>query len=70
MKSDAEIEKYNTVETRRTYAFMKLNQKIERLEEEIKQLRAALEDIARQPEGDEQSAQAVAREALKTIKEV
>lgn len=31
-------------------------------------LRAALEDIARQPEGDEQSAQAVAREALKTIK--
>lgn len=31
-------------------------------------LREALEDIARQPEGDEQSAQAVAREALKTIK--
>ena len=28
-------------------------------------LRAALEDIAQQPVGDEQSAQAVAREALK-----
>ena len=43
---------------------------IKELEEEIKQLRAALEDITRQPEGDEQSAQAVAREALKTIKDV
>jgi chromosome segregation ATPase len=36
----------------------------ELLREEIKRLRAALKDIARQPEGDEQSAQAVAREAL------
>lgn len=32
--------------------------------DEIARLRAALHDIARQPEGDEQSAQAVARECL------
>jgi hypothetical protein len=31
---------------------------------EIERLRAALRDIARQPEGDEESAQAVARAAL------
>jgi hypothetical protein len=31
---------------------------------EIEKLRAALRDIARQPEGDEESAQAVARAAL------
>jgi len=33
----------------------------------LENARAAFEDIARQPEGDEQSAQAVAREALRTI---
>lgn len=32
--------------------------------DEIERLRAALRDIARQPEGDEESAQAVARAAL------
>ena len=32
--------------------------------DEIEKLRAALRDIARQPEGDEESAQAVARAAL------
>ena len=31
---------------------------------EIEKLRAALRDISRQPEGDEESAQAVARAAL------
>ena len=31
---------------------------------EIEKLRAALRDIARQPEGDEESAQAIARAAL------
>jgi len=35
---------------------------------EIKKLRDALEDIKKQPEGDEESAQAVAREALKETK--
>lgn len=38
------------------------------LEAENKRLREALKDIARQPEGDEDSAQAVARAALKDTK--
>ena len=32
--------------------------------DEIEKLRAALRDISRQPEGDEESAQAIARAAL------
>lgn len=37
-------------------------------EDERTYLLEALKDIARQPEGDEQSAQAVAREALRQIR--
>jgi len=41
-----------------------LRTKYNDLEKENARLRAALRDISRQPEGDEESAQAVARAAL------
>jgi prefoldin subunit 5 len=40
---------------------------IEILQSRVEYLEAAMEDIARQPEGDEQSAQAIAQEVLKEI---
>lgn len=44
---------------------VQLENKVERLTKKNERLREALQDIARQPEGDEDSAQAVAKAALR-----
>ena len=49
---------------RRGYSEVSIRRTMREAADEIEKLRAALRDIARQPEGDEESAQAVARAAL------
>jgi polyhydroxyalkanoate synthesis regulator phasin len=49
---------------RRGYSEVSIRRTMREAADEIEKLRAALRDIARQPEGDEESAQAIARAVL------
>lgn len=64
---EAEVQRFRDHLTKQNAELDELIPMAQKLEAENKRLREALKDIARQPEGDEDSAQAVARAALSNL---